>query len=280
MKKRQPKAVQIQNQEQIQLQSLDNAVHRFYIGLERLEDFLEITDKIVKNADTDNFEEIEKESNQNVRYTAKGTDRDWGGELESEENGYHAQLLMNLMTLGVQQKRDAFTQKIFLQDILEWYSYRAEKTPNNVDAYMILFLFTLFYDKTTWENSDDSSEQRKVFNEKLTSLFNKYIVLPPPLELNDDKQKDAILEGFEAMVKSEELIKEQWKQFENNGSKAKITSHTRGNALAGYQHLIKAFEILYADDVYPIQFLKEKVEQNFTEGIKKKIVINYKILKS
>ena len=62
-------------------------------------------------------------------------------------------------------------------------------------------------------------------------------------------------------MKAQEKVNQEMRKFENGDVQVNLTSHKRAEAKAGYEHLLKSFDVLYPDDKTPSLLLQKAVEK-------------------
>ncbi len=232
----------------VEVQFLDNTFHRLLIALERLETFLSI-----------------EEGTKIEKYTAMKTSRDEHDDdnVIPTKDGYYMEMQLQILALSKQGRfKDApdyvdSSAKYFLNDILEWYSLRETFQPNDIERFAVPILASLT-DKTLKPT-------------ELSELIYKYVRdLDSDIHsLPDEEKRKAVEEGWLAYVKTMERVNEELQKFETEDIEVDLTSHTRGEAKKGYEHLLKSFELLYPEDRTPILLLQKAVEQLLPNLIKK-----------
>ena len=89
-----------------------------------------------------------------------------------------------------------------------------------------------------------------------------------------DKKPDLTEQEQEAIKLSKQLAgvedtdPVEISEAETEDIEVDLTSHTRGEAKKGYEHLLKSFELLYPEDRTPILLLQKAVEQLLPNLIK------------
>lgn len=235
------KQTQEQVQMQVQMQFLDNGVHRLIIALERLEGYLAIKEETPK---------IDVQ-------TAIKTERDLHDDVSNPptEAGFYNELHVQILNIGKQGRFSDNTEMVnssasyFLNDILEWYGLRSSCHPNDIERFAVPIIIAIS-DKTI-----DSKE--------ITSLIYQYVRdLDNDLQRKSEEEKrKAIEEGLGAWLRAQQKVDEQMREFMKGDVQVKLTSHKRAEAKDGFNHLMSSFELLYPEDKTPVLVLQKAVEK-------------------
>lgn len=216
----------LQEQVILQIQELDDVYHRAIISLERLELFLNGTDKETKK-------------------TALGSERDLHRDsIVFNEEDYFDELAIDCMALLKNSIEDGklFQDSVsfFVNDILEWYAGREGFDFNEVDAAIIPILVALTQSVKKTRDIDD--------------LFEEYVYKSKPQEYTIEEKYAGTKDMLESLLKGE--YENQEKRGSRHESDQLFTKHERGDALEGYRRIYKFLTSKF-NTTFPIKvFLK------------------------
>ncbi len=225
---------QIQKKVQMRMQMFDDVFHATIIALERLEHFL-----------------LSEKQTQNQKITAVNTKRDLHDDVKNPPTKklLYGEVQLQCSALFFQTKFE--DEKLFFQtvryfviDLLKWYGGRSNETPfDDVDRFFIPIASAL--DRQVQDVTQIMQTVRKyvVDIENDITHFSE-----------DDKEK-AVIEGFEAFLKAQDVVVEGYKQVDEK-TEVTFTVHERGNLRDGLTRLYRAYLDFYEEKL-PILFLEQ-----------------------
>ncbi len=210
----------------IKMKMLDDVFHKMIIALERLELFLE----------------VERRGKEAVKLAITGinSSRDLH---DDEQNPPNRELVLSEVQLQCSalffqtrfDDEDLFkqTMKYFMTDLLEWYGGRGKDIPyDEVEMYVLPILVALS------RQIDSVVEIMQVCNDYVAKIRSIE-------EFSDTEKEEAVKDGFVAILKAQQIVGEQLKEFEASGEDVQFSEHRRGTVRDGYCRLMDAMLKLY-----------------------------------